>query len=56
MNCYTKVLAKYANKGKMELPVDFEVQPDGGLRPHQVEEAKATLRELGLDDDVRPVN
>ena len=27
--------------------------PEGSLPPHRVEETKATLRELGLDDDVQ---
>lgn len=55
MNFYTKVLAKYATTGKLKLTVNFEVLPEGGVPPHKVEETKALLRELGLDDDVRPV-
>lgn len=52
MNFYTKVLAKYATTGGLKLRVSFEVAPDGGLLPQRLEEAKAVLRELGLDDDV----
>jgi hypothetical protein len=55
MNFYTKVLAKYATAGNLRLTVNVEVRPDDGLAPHRVEETKAFLRELGLDDDVRPV-
>jgi len=52
MNFYTKVLAKFATGGSLKLNVTFEVTPDGGLPPHRVDETKATLRELGLDDEV----
>ncbi len=52
MNFYTKVLAKYATTGKLKLTVSFEVSPEGGVPPHKVEETKALLRELGLDDNV----
>lgn len=55
MNFYTKVLARYATGGGLKLTVTFEVSPDGGLLPQRVEETKALLRELGLDDAVRPV-
>jgi|GEM_PF-3286672 len=53
MNFYTKVLAKFATSGKLKLNVSFEITPDGGLPPHRVDETKATLRELGLDDEVQ---
>lgn len=53
MNFYTKVLAKFATSGGLKLTVSFEITPEGGLPPHRVEETKATLRELGLDDDVQ---
>jgi len=50
----TKVLARYATTGGLRLTISFEVAPDGGLLPQRVEEAKAALRELGLDDSVEP--
>jgi hypothetical protein len=53
MNFYTKVLAKYATTGGLKLTIAFEAAPDGGLLPQRVEEAKAALRELGLDDAVQ---
>jgi hypothetical protein len=52
-NFYTKVLAKYATSGTLKLNVSFEITPDGGLPSHRVDETKATLRELGLEDDVQ---
>lgn len=53
MNFYTKVLAKHATAGGLKLTVSFEIAPDGGLLPQRIEEAKAALRELGLDDAVQ---
>jgi hypothetical protein len=55
MNLYTKVLSKFATQKGLGLTVTFEVRPDGGLLPPRVEETKASLRELGLDDDVEAV-
>lgn len=55
MNFYTKVLAKYATTGGLKLRVTFEVSPIGGLLPQRVEETKALLLELGLDDGVEPM-
>ncbi len=54
MNFYTKVLAKYATTGGLKLRVFFEVSPEGGLLPQRLEETKALLKELGLDDTVEP--
>jgi hypothetical protein len=53
MNFYTKVLAKYATTGGLRLEVTFEISPEGGLLPQRIDETKANLRELGLDDDVQ---
>jgi hypothetical protein len=55
MNFYTKVLAKHVNTGGLKVTVGFEVVPDGGVLPQRLEETKAALRELGLDDGVEPV-
>lgn len=52
MHFYTKVLAKFATGGNLKLKVSFEIAPDGGVPPHQIEEARAALREIGLGDDV----
>lgn len=53
MNFYTKVLAKYATSGGLKLNVSFEISPEGGLLPQRLDEMKALLRELGLEDDVK---
>jgi len=53
MNFYTKVLVKFATTSGLKLTVTFEITPESGLLPHQVEETKAALRELGLDDSVQ---
>lgn len=56
MNFYTKVLAKYATAGNLKLTVNVEVRLDDGLAPHRIDETKALLRELGLDDGVSPIS
>ncbi len=53
VNFYTKVLAKHATTGGLKLTVSFEIAPGDGLSPQRIEEAKAALRELGLDDAVQ---
>ncbi len=52
MNFYTKVLSKYATASGLKLTVTFEVNPTAGLSPQRLEETKAALRELGLDDRI----
>lgn len=52
MTFYTKVLSKYAKEKGLILKASFELKPDGGLTKQQVDELRAVLRELGLDDDV----
>jgi len=53
MNFYTKVLAKHATGGGLKLKVSVELDPEGGVSEQKVQEAKAALRELGLNDDVQ---
>jgi hypothetical protein len=53
MNFYTKVLAKYATAGNLKLSVSFEAAPEGGVQAQKMDETKADLRELGLNDDVQ---
>lgn len=52
MTFYTKVLAKYAKERGLTLKASFELRPDQGLTKQQVDELRASLRELGLADDV----
>jgi len=52
MTFYTKVLAKYAKDKGLTLKASFELRPDQGLTKQQVDELRAALRELGLDDGV----
>lgn len=53
MMFYTKVLAKYAKEKGLTLRASFELRPDQGLTKQQVDELRATLRELGLEDEVQ---
>lgn len=52
MTFYTKVLAKYAKDKGLTLKATFELRPESGLTKQQVDELRASLRELGLEDNV----
>jgi len=54
MNFYTKVLSKFASTRGLKLSVKFEVESEGGVSQHKIDETKSALRELGLNDDVLP--
>jgi hypothetical protein len=53
MTFYTKVLSKYAKEKGLVLKASFELRPEGGLSKQQVDELRAVLRELGLDEDIQ---
>ena len=53
INFYMKVLTKLVSRGDVKLRVDIEAMPKDGVTDQQVEDTKAALKELGLDDDVR---
>jgi hypothetical protein len=53
MNFYTKVLTRFVKTGNLKISVSFDISSDGGLSDQQVEETKAALRELGLDDSIK---
>ena len=50
MNFYTRVLAKFATGNGLKLSVKIEVAPDGGVSQQKIDETRAALRELGLND------
>jgi len=51
-NLYMKVLSKLVSVGDVKLRVEIEAVPKDGLTDQQVEETKAALRGLGLNDEV----
>ena len=51
-NLYMKVLSKLVSAGDVKLRVEIEAVPKDGLTDQQIEETKAALRGLGLDDNV----
>ncbi len=55
MNFYTKVLSKFASGKGLKLRLNVEAAPEGGISKQRLEETRAALRELGLDDDLKPV-
>jgi len=52
MNFYTKILSKFAGGKGLKLKLTVEVAEEGGISTQKLEETKAALRELGLDDNV----
>ena len=52
MNFYTKVLSKFAGGKGLKLTLSVEVTQEGGISTQKIEETKAALRELGLDDNI----
>lgn len=52
MTFYTKVLARHAKEKGLSLKASFELRPEQGLSTQQVDELRATLRELGLEEHV----
>jgi len=53
MNFYTKVLSKFATGKGLKLTLNVEVSPDDGVSAQKIEETKAALRELNLNDDLQ---
>ena len=53
MNFYTKVLSRFVTGKGLRLSVTVDASPDGGVSSQAVQETKAALRELGLNDDLR---
>jgi len=53
MNLYTKVLTKFVKDGEIKLNVSMEASPINGVTDQHIEDTKAALRELGLDDDIQ---
>ncbi len=53
MNFYTKVLTRFASTPGLKLKVTFEAPADGAQAKAKMEEARAALRELGLDDNIQ---
>ena len=49
---YTAVLSKFAASKGLRLKVSVEVTPEGGISKQKIEETKAALRELGLNDEL----
>ncbi len=52
MHFYTKVLSKFASGKGLKLTLCVEVSQEGGISTQKIEETKAALRELGLDENV----
>ena len=53
MNFYTKVLSRFVKNSGLKIKVEFETPSAGNVSKQQIEETKAALRELGLNDDIK---
>jgi hypothetical protein len=52
VNFYMKVLAKFASNHDLKLTLQVEISGDSAISKQKIEEMKAALRELGLDDRI----
>ena len=52
MTVYTKVLSSFAVDKGLKIKLNVEVTPEDGIAKYKIEEVKAALRDLGLNDDV----
>lgn len=52
MKFYTAVLSKFAAGRGLKLKLTVGLAPEGGLSKQKLEETKAALRDLGLNDDL----
>lgn len=49
---YTRVISRFATTDGLKITINVDVEPGDGVSAQRIEETKAALRELGLDDDV----
>jgi hypothetical protein len=55
MNFYTRVLARFATQASLKLSLRFEVTQPDGISPQKVDETRAALHDLGLDETLHTV-
>jgi hypothetical protein len=53
MNFYTKVLARFATGFQLKLQLRVEVSQDEGISTQKVDETRAALHELGLEETIQ---
>jgi hypothetical protein len=52
MNFYTKVLGRFATKKGLKIKINIEVSEKEGINESMIEDTKAALRELGLNEEI----
>ena len=52
-NFYNKVLARFATGFNLKISVQVDVNSDKGISPQKIDETRAALSELGMDDTIR---
>ncbi len=50
MTFYNKVLARFVSRQGLQLTVQADIEPEGGISDREIQETRAALHELGLDD------
>ena len=53
MNFYTKVLTRFATDHNLDLELHVKISRSDGISAQKIDEMKAALRELGLNDDIQ---
>ncbi len=56
MNFYTRVLSRFVKDGKLRITVSFEASSESGFDKNQIEEARAALRDVGLEDYFKAID
>jgi len=51
-NFYMRVLSRFAVDHELDIEVNLKIHREGGVSKPKIEEMKAALRDLGLDDEV----
>ncbi len=49
---YTRVISRFATTDGLKITINVDVEPGDGVGTQRIEETKAALRELGLEDDI----
>jgi len=52
MTFYTRVLSRFSTE-KLKLHVRVEVESESGISKEKIDETKTSLRELGLNDEIK---
>ncbi|MFO8089870.1 MAG: hypothetical protein R6U13_08550 [Desulfatiglandaceae bacterium] len=52
MNFYMKILSRFITSGGLKIKLEIEIKPEDGISKQTVDQTKAALREMGLDENI----